>query len=128
MKQWLEYCNATEGEYAEMRKANGHDKPFGVNLTILPTINPPPYDEYRQVIVEAGEQKKIVNVTSKMGSISDNTSGGRYAYRASKAALNMVTRSLAVDLRDDGFVCIAMHPGWVETRMGGSGAPLSIRL
>jgi NAD(P)-dependent dehydrogenase (short-subunit alcohol dehydrogenase family) len=73
--------------------------------------------------LRAGEGKKIVNMTSRMGSIADNGSGGAYAYRASKAALNMVTRSLAIDLLDDGFVCVVLHPGWVRTDMGGRGAP-----
>ncbi|QDG50350.1 SDR family oxidoreductase [Persicimonas caeni] len=68
------------------------------------------------------ENPKIVNVTSKMGSISDNGSGGSYAYRMSKCALNMATRSLAADLADDGIVTFVMHPGWVQTRMGGPNA------
>jgi NAD(P)-dependent dehydrogenase (short-subunit alcohol dehydrogenase family) len=73
--------------------------------------------------LRAGKGKKIVNMTSRMGSIGDNGSGGAYAYRASKAALNMVTRSLAIDLLDEGFVCIVLHPGWVRTDMGGRRAP-----
>jgi NAD(P)-dependent dehydrogenase (short-subunit alcohol dehydrogenase family) len=73
--------------------------------------------------LRAGEGKKIINMTSRMGSIGDNGSGGAYAYRASKAALNIVTRSLAIDLLDEGFVCIVLHPGWVRTDMGGRRAP-----
>ncbi|MFB6262541.1 MAG: SDR family oxidoreductase [Bradymonadaceae bacterium] len=65
---------------------------------------------------------KIVNITSKMGSITDNGSGGSYAYRMSKAALNIATRSLAVDLEDDDIVAFVLHPGWVRTRMGGENA------
>lgn len=75
--------------------------------------------------LRAGTGKRIVNVTSKMGSIGDNTSGGAYGYRASKAALNMLTKSMALDLRREGFCCIVIHPGWVATSMGGSGAPLT---
>lgn len=67
---------------------------------------------------------RVVNVTSRMGSIDDNGSGGAYGYRASKAALNMATRSLAIDLADDGIVCIVLHPGWVQTDMGGERAPV----
>lgn len=70
--------------------------------------------------------KKIVNVTSGMGSIADNTSGGYYAYRMSKAALNMMSRTLAVDLRDDGIISFAINPGWVQTDMGGPGAPTPV--
>ncbi|MBL4849253.1 MAG: SDR family oxidoreductase [Planctomycetes bacterium] len=73
--------------------------------------------------VEAGELKRIAHVTSKMGSIADNTSGGRYAYRTSKAALNMVNRSLSHDLGARA-VTVVLHPGWVATDMGGAGAPL----
>ena len=75
--------------------------------------------------LRAGERRLVANVTSKMGSISDNTSGGAYAYRASKAALNMMTVSMAVDLAGDDFTCVVLHPGWVATRMGGSSAPLT---
>lgn len=71
-----------------------------------------------------GKRKLIVNVTSRMGSIGDNTSGGAYAYRASKAALNMFTRSLSIDLEADGITCFVVHPGWVQTAMGGASAPL----
>ena len=73
--------------------------------------------------VEAGQLKRIAHVTSKMGSIADNTSGGHYAYRTSKAALNMVNRSMSHDIGSRA-VTIVMHPGWVATDMGGAGAPL----
>ena len=73
--------------------------------------------------LKAGKGKKIVNLTSQLGSITETT-GGRYAYRLSKAALNMATRILAEDLRGEGFRTVALHPGWVQTRMGGSAAPV----
>jgi NAD(P)-dependent dehydrogenase (short-subunit alcohol dehydrogenase family) len=73
--------------------------------------------------LRAGKGKKILNLTSHLGSIAD-ASGGRYAYRMSKAALNMATRLLAEDLRGEGFLTVALHPGWVQTRMGGSSAPV----
>lgn len=66
-----------------------------------------------------GNSKKIAVISSKMGSIADNTSGGSYAYRMSKAAANMAVKSLANDLRGEGFTVITMHPGWVLTDMGG---------
>ena len=77
--------------------------------------------------LRAGRRRLVVNMTSKMGSIADNTSGDAYAYRASKAALNMITRSLAVDLADEGIACVVLHPGWVQTDMGGAGAPVSVQ-
>lgn len=75
--------------------------------------------------LRCGADKKIVNLTSRMGSIQDNSSGAAYSYRASKAALNMVTRSLAIDLGPQGFVCTVLHPGWVMTDMGGKMAPVA---
>ena len=66
---------------------------------------------------------KIVSITSGMASISENTGGGSYAYRMSKAALNMMNRSLAVDLKRDKIASAVMNPGWVQTDMGGKGAP-----
>lgn len=71
-----------------------------------------------------GDGKLIVNMTSNLGSIENNTSGRFYGYRESKAALNMFTRSIAAELRDEGFTCIVMNPGWVQTDMGGPQAPL----
>jgi NAD(P)-dependent dehydrogenase (short-subunit alcohol dehydrogenase family) len=71
-----------------------------------------------------GERKVVANISSMMGSIGDNRSGEAYEYRASKAALNMLTRSLAIDMREEGFTCVVLHPGWVATDMGGSEAPL----
>lgn len=71
-----------------------------------------------------GGTKRIVHVTSQMGSLANNTSGGYYAYRASKAALNMLHLTLARELAGQGFVCVAIHPGWVRTAMGGKQAPL----
>jgi NAD(P)-dependent dehydrogenase (short-subunit alcohol dehydrogenase family) len=67
---------------------------------------------------------KAVAVTSRMGSIADNGSGGYIAYRSSKAALNAAWKSLAIDLGRDGVSAAVLHPGWVQTRMGGSSAPM----
>jgi len=73
-----------------------------------------------------GKGKRLVHVTSGMGSIADNTSGGYYAYRMAKAALNMMSKSLAVDLRNDGIVSFVINPGWVQTDMGGNQAPTPV--
>jgi NAD(P)-dependent dehydrogenase (short-subunit alcohol dehydrogenase family) len=72
-----------------------------------------------------GKTRQIVNITSGLGSIENNVSGGFCGYRESKSALNMFTRSLAADLKSDGFTCIAMSPGWVQTDMGGPNANLT---
>ena len=67
-------------------------------------------------------EKKVINLTSQMGSIEDNTSGGSYAYRMSKAALNMGFKSFAIDTEPRGVISLVMHPGWVQTDMGGPNA------
>ncbi|MFK7863148.1 MAG: SDR family oxidoreductase [Pseudohongiellaceae bacterium] len=66
-----------------------------------------------------GSLKKLVYLTSKMGSIEDNQGGGSYIYRSSKAALNAAVKSLAIDLSGEGFSVGLLHPGWVRTDMGG---------
>lgn len=70
-------------------------------------------------------RKVIATITSLMGSIAENSSGNFYAYRASKAAANMVMKTLALDLGPRGVTAIALSPGWVRTDMGGAEAPLS---
>ena len=69
-----------------------------------------------------GKLRKLIYLTSKMGSIADNGGGGHYIYRSSKTALNMVVKSLAIDLAGEGYVVAVLHPGWVKTDMGGPGA------
>ena len=69
---------------------------------------------------------KVVNISSTMGSIADNRSGGSMDYRLSKAALNMLSRNLAHELAPDGITVISLHPGWVQTDMGGASAPLAV--
>jgi NAD(P)-dependent dehydrogenase (short-subunit alcohol dehydrogenase family) len=68
---------------------------------------------------------KMIAITSQMGSIADNGSGGWLAYRASKAALNAAWKTLAVELEEKPIAIAMLHPGWVKTDMGGGGAPLT---
>lgn len=63
---------------------------------------------------------KVALVTSRMGSIEDNSSGGEYGYRMSKAALNMAGKSLAIDLKASGVAVALLHPGMVRTEMVGA--------
>ncbi|XP_033748212.1 C-factor-like isoform X1 [Pecten maximus] len=67
----------------------------------------------------------VVNVSSILGSVESNNSGGLYPYRASKAALNMVTKTQSIDLKADEILAVAVHPGWVRTDMGGQAASVS---
>ncbi len=77
-------------------------------------------------LLRHGKRPVIASITSRMGSIADNGSGGSYGYRASKAALNMLNASLALDLADQGIIAVVLHPGWVRTDMGGQGANLPV--
>jgi NAD(P)-dependent dehydrogenase (short-subunit alcohol dehydrogenase family) len=76
----------------------------------------------------AGSNRRVMLfMSSRAGSIEDNLSGGRYLYRSSKAALNAVVRSLAIDLAPKRIICAAVHPGWAKTDMGGPSAPIEVR-
>lgn len=72
--------------------------------------------------IAASRLKKLATLSSKMGSLDDNTSGGSYIYRSSKAAANMVMKNLSVDLRPLDIAVVTLHPGWVLTAMGGPNA------
>jgi len=74
--------------------------------------------------VERGQQRRLVSITSRMGSIAES-GGGAYVYRASKAALNMCNRNWSLALGPRGFVCTVFHPGWVKTDMGGASAAVT---
>ncbi len=113
--------------------AMGHQPPLGSidyiawnQLFAVNTMAPAKMVEAFGPLIGRGERKLIVNISTRMASMTDNTSGGAYAYRSTKAGLNAVTRSLAIDLAADGITVIAVHPGWVQTDMGGEGAQLRI--
>jgi len=77
---------------------------------------------FKQGLLGQPGKSIVANMSSKMGSVDDNTSGGSYSYRASKSSLNIVTKSLAMDLGPHDVKCINLHPGWVMTDMtGGAG-------
>ncbi|HRN81732.1 MAG TPA: SDR family oxidoreductase [Nitrosomonas europaea] len=77
--------------------------------------------------IACSQLKIVATITSKMGSIVDNQRGGSYIYRSSKAAVNMVVKSLAIDLQPRGIIAVLLHPGWVQTDMGGRGALISTK-
>jgi NAD(P)-dependent dehydrogenase (short-subunit alcohol dehydrogenase family) len=66
-----------------------------------------------------GEGSSVFIITSRMGSVEDNTSGGYYGYRMSKAAVNIAGKSLSIDLKDAGIAVFLLHPGYVATDMTG---------
>lgn len=86
-------------------------KPFFITRALIPQF-------------KNSKRPLSVQITSMMGSIEDNTSGGSYSYRASKSALNMIYKSLSVD--EKWLISLLVHPGWVQTSMGGSAAPVTV--
>lgn len=94
-------------------------KSFDVN-----TIGPLRVTRALMPCLQRSDSPKIINMTSMMGSITDNKSGSYYAYRMSKAALNMFNMCLAREFPD--VTSVVMHPGWVKTEMGGPAAPTSV--
>jgi NAD(P)-dependent dehydrogenase (short-subunit alcohol dehydrogenase family) len=68
----------------------------------------------------------IVNMSSILGSVESNKEGSLYHYRVTKSGLNAATKSLSIDLKNDGIMAVNMHPGWVKTDMGGPKAPLEV--
>jgi NAD(P)-dependent dehydrogenase (short-subunit alcohol dehydrogenase family) len=78
--------------------------------------------------LQRGKLKRLVAISSQMGSIADNGSGGNMLYRTSKAALNAAMKSLSIDLKDLGIEVFILHPGWVKTDMGGPNALIDAEL
>lgn len=75
--------------------------------------------------VKKSARKQVVAIGSILGSVASNGDGGLYSYRSSKAGLNAVVSSAAIDLRDDGVTVVSLHPGWVKTDMGGERAHIT---
>ncbi len=120
------------GVFGPKRTAdNDHRQSFGaidydivMDVLRVNTLAPLKLTEALIDNVLAGEQKKVVTITSALGSIA-NTTPGLYAYRTSKAAVNMVMATLARELESRGVIVAALNPGWVSTDMGGADADLT---
>jgi NAD(P)-dependent dehydrogenase (short-subunit alcohol dehydrogenase family) len=118
----------TEGGFAAARpeQAFGHsdfgdwEKVFRVNV-----FAPMKMAEAFADHLASGDEPKLITISSSMGSIGLNSSGGSYAYRSSKAAVNAVMRSLSLDLAERGIQVAVLHPGWVSTDMGGPDADIT---
>ncbi|MFP5384886.1 MAG: SDR family oxidoreductase [Bacteriovoracia bacterium] len=105
------------GIYLDTEKVEDFEKSFLTN-----TIKPFFLTKGLMPLLKKSERPLSLQISSQMGSLNDNTSGGAYSYRASKAALNMLFKSLAID--ESWLISLLVHPGWVRTRMGGDGAPI----
>lgn len=102
----------------ELHKEN-MTKVFQVN-----TIGPALIVEKFLNLLEQGEKPKIINITSALGSIGLKRWVFRYSYCASKAALNMLSKLMSLELKDKGIIVIPLHPGHIRTDLGGASAPL----
>ena len=120
----LDLLIANAGTYGPKEAENAEAAREWSDTLAVNTIAP--YLLARSVLPKVEKARgKLIAITSKMGSIDDNSSGGYLAYRTSKTALNSAWRNLALDVRRSGVVAAVLHPGWVKTRMGGSSAPLA---
>jgi len=114
----------SESRNNDWRQSFGHiDRDVWLDLLNVNTIAPVKMAEAFITNIAAGEQKKIVTLSSGYGSIADTGPGGLYAYRTSKAAVNMAMATLAKDLSSQGIVVALLCPGWCRTDMGGPRAP-----
>lgn len=122
-------CSGKEGTFASASLAedtralleNNAIAPLELTRQLLPLLR----------LAAGTESRKrcplIVNISSKGGSIGDNTTGGMMPYRTSKAALNMLSRSAAMELKGEGIAVVALTPGWVRTDLGGPKAPTGVQ-
>ena len=106
--------------FGEVDRALWHEL-FDINL-----FTPVRLAELLLPNLERAERGRIVTLSSMLGSMALNDHGGLYAYRASKAGVNAIMKSMAIDLEPHGIIAAALHPGWVRTDMGGAGADLDI--
>ena len=102
------------------------DPELWLDEIMINAIGPVVLSQKLKVNIMSGNDKKIIFISSQMGSIDDNYSGGYYFYRTSKSALNSAAKSLSIDWKADGISVLMLHPGWVRTDMGGSNAKLDI--
>jgi NAD(P)-dependent dehydrogenase (short-subunit alcohol dehydrogenase family) len=109
------------GEFGTFDRAEWHDI-FDINL-----FTPMRLSELLVENLASGPGGRIVTLSSMLGSMGLNTVGGLYAYRASKAAVNAIVKSMAIDLAPRGIIAVAMHPGFVRTDMSGSAAEIDPR-
>ena len=119
----LDLLIANAGTYGPREVTSADEARAWAETFVTNTIAPFLLAQSVLPLVEASSGK-LIAVSTKMGSIEDNTSGGFIAYRSSKAALNAAWRSLAIEARNRGVAAAVLHPGWVQTRMGGASAPL----
>lgn len=110
----------------EQMKETNLDPELWLDEMMINAIGPVVLTQKLKENLISGNEKKVVFISSQMGSIDDNYSGGYYFYRTSKSALNSAAKSLSIDWKTDEISVLMLHPGWVKTDMGGSKAKLEI--
>lgn len=111
---------STEQRTLEQQTAQELHRVFGINAFSPLLITKALLPDLRK-----GTKRVVMNVSSQLGSVANNTGGSSYPYRASKTALNCLTVCLANELKPENFAVVAVHPGWVRTDMGGPNAPMT---
>ena len=119
----LDLFIANAGLYGPRQIVSAEDGEGWLDTLRVMAVSPVLMAEALMPALEAARGKAVA-ITSRMGSVSDNTSGGFIAYRSGKAALNAAWTSLALDHQTSGVAFGLLHPGWVQTRMGGESAPV----
>ena len=114
------------GIFPESEEFGGINTDIMINTFVTNAIAPIKICEHFYPNVALSSKKTIVTISSTAGSIEYKNTGGRYAYRASKAALNMIIKIASIDLKKYDINVILLHPGWVRTDMGTDKAPLSV--
>lgn len=110
------------GYYGASNQLGKLDEAEWLKVFQINSIAPIKLVELLRSNLDSAGSATVAMLSSKMGSMADNTSGGSYLYRSSKAALNASVKSLAVDLASEHIKVVALHPGWVQTDMGGPNA------
>jgi len=114
-----------ENEYDRNNWLNALDPTQLLKYMHINAIAPVILTKHLRKALAVSGHGKVINTTSRLGSIQLKHSGGQYSYSGSKALLNMLNRCMAFELVNDKVISIVVHPGWVKTDMGGAGAPLS---
>jgi NAD(P)-dependent dehydrogenase (short-subunit alcohol dehydrogenase family) len=114
---FVESADSVQG-FGHFNRAMWHDV-FDINLFTAMSMA----ELFSDNLARSG-RGRIVTISSMLGSMELNTHGGLYAYRASKAGVNAIMKSMSFDLADRGIIAITQHPGWVRTDMGGSDADI----
>lgn len=89
------------------------------------TVAPMMISQAAYPLLRKSDSPRLIQISTEMASLENRTYGGNYGYCSSKAALNMMARGMAVDLRKDGIITIALDPGWARTDMGGQHAVIT---